>query len=273
MSYGYYKLNLFEGKIILHLKFYLEIKTDEKIQTKQGYDGRLIKTVKVLPKEGIDKITNINQIEKVIPWGKVGCYLYNSDGELKSINSFPGLKDLITKNKEKKSEKDIEVLSFHTSNTIKLKCYNGRQFYTVSGKQGEKTPNSNMLHLYGCLMKLLKETNMVILIRFFSRSGQELGILHEEDDYLRISGVYPDYSFKGPGKQIKVDINNDFYNIFKFKIIKNYKEKVYKVELCKLDWVKYYNDAILNLGVSVSFKKKNKTFIDDNNIMELLKSL
>ena len=277
MSYGYYNLYLFDGKLSLPIRLYLEVQTENTLSIRQGYDGKLIKVLKVIPTDGsVDKITEINQIDKIIPWTKTKSYIYDNSGKLKDINEYPGLKHLIDQNKDKKSDRIIECLSFCNNRDISWKWFNGRQFYTISGSKDDKTVNPDTLHLYTCLLNILKETDMCLLIRFFSRSGQELGLLHEDNGYLKISGIYSHTQLKPINNNIiKVDINNNVYTILKDKLMKNINTDTLNDNLCILDWVEFYNKSIHNLGLSYTFKKNNTEInnINNSNLLDILNSL
>ena len=273
-TYGYFNLNLVDGKLILPLKFFLSSQNETKLQTKQGFDGKLIKTIKVLPNNDSGQINSIDDIEKIIQWNDVESYLPDSEGNLKKIQDFPGLSELIKKNKDKSKDRDIEVLGIYKKQNMPWKYFNGRQFHTTTGVPKQK--NSNIIHiqLYQCLSELLKN-DFYMLIRFFTRSGQELGAMYEDSGYLKISGLRSDTDLKHLEPLTTVKEDNQVKNLFNQKIsekhLKNDDDKL----VCELDWKIFYENALQEKGVYNTYieKKKKQETINGDTLMNMLNSL
>lgn len=270
-TYGYYNLCLVDGKLNLPLKFFISSETDTKLPTKQGKNGIPIKTIKVLPISDSTSIDSIEQIKEVIPWSEVETYLSTSDGKLKKIDEFPGLSELMKKNDEKKKDRDIEVLGIYAKNNMPWKYFNGRQFHTTTGVPKQKTQNTLHMQLYQCLANLLKN-DYYILIRFFTRSGQELGAMYEDGGYLKISGLHSDIELKQIDPLISVVDDENIKELFNKKIFE--KHLKYDKMICELDWNNYYNAALEKQGVFNTYSvKKREESVSGDNLINILNSL
>ncbi len=121
--------------------------------------------------------------------------------------------------------------------------------------------------MYSCLYHILKDK--FVLIRFFSRSGQELGALFSDEDSgkLRISGLYYDKILKQfPKTKLKSEVSESS--------IEGVEKLMNKLSVggpnYSLDWKEYYQMCIENSGIgNKAFNKKVNNEIKDTGDDEL----
>ena len=202
-------------------KFYLSTEDHELIKTNQYYNGSVVKTVKAVPKEGLLEVKCVDDIKEIIPWGDVQQYI--DDGSGKMVPIPENIKAILDEHEEKKKDKNIEIIGLYNKSELPFSRFNGRLFSVIQGAPKEKIPTKKNLEIYQYIINSLGNDKF-FLISFFTRSStaQELGALYVENNMLKISGLYPDISFRKPPDVINVDINNEISNTFSDKINKFY---------------------------------------------------
>jgi hypothetical protein len=209
-SYGYFTLELFDGAIVLPLKFCTSYPGEDKLRanavTKTGLKGRATNRVYVLPKEGLTKVNEIDDIECVIPWGSWETYI-PGDG-LEPLENYPGLKELLEQDKLRSKERNIEVLGIHDLDELSPFQYTGRHFHTYphTAKNKDSPDHHN---LYRLLSLYLEDNNAFVLCRYFSK-GEELGAIYSQNNIIRVAGLHSTIDLKPVQSILKFDITKGF---------------------------------------------------------------
>lgn len=270
-AYGYYQLHLFDGAIILPLKFCTSYPGEDSMRsnvlTRTGVDGRPTNRIFVLAKKGYEgKVKKVEEIEKVLQWGEWETYLNTgtvSKPELVSLDEFEGVAELFEQDKERSKERDIMSHGIYPLSKIKIRSYNGRHFHTYPHTEKDKN-NEKWHNVYRLLAIYLKSKESFVLCTFFSK-GEELGALYEEDGVLKIAGLHADKDLKPIATA----------SILKFPITKGLQkivnEKFEKLQIEEdpefvLEWRDYVCETLENKGVSKVKnvpKKKNKVINEE----------
>jgi len=279
-AYGYWKLQLFEGKLSVPLKLYLanESEYSKKIPIVQGYNGQVVKTKKVVPKEGLSEILSIDDVDEIIEWTDVQDHMYDKDKVLKRLEEFDGLVELIEEHKNKKKDRNMEVIAILDKEDIDPFMMNGRQFYcNVGSSSKEKIPPANDIKIYNTLMKFLEENNKYIHVRFHSScsTAEELGALYNKDGVLCISGFYSNNDIRTVPVILKTDVDDKLLETLSNKLGKFY-NKFERSSLYKLEWYSFYLESLSEKGhLKKSIQKKEKNYQENNtsNLLDILDSI
>jgi len=276
-AYKYYLLQLFDGAIVLPLKFCTSYPGEESMRsntpTRTGVDGRATNRVFVLPKKGCEKVKNLEDIEKVLNWGEWETY-FNAGTptkpELVSLDKFEGVAELLAQDKERSKECDITTNGIFPMSKIKPKSYNGRHFHTYPQTEKDKT-NEKWHNIYRLLALFLKQKESFLLTTFYAK-GEELGALYEEDGVLKIAGLYADKDLKPIATA----------TILKFPITKGL-QKVVDAKFCKLikdddpdlvlEWRDFVTESLEAKGVSKIKKIPKKKVINEEELDRDLKEM
>jgi hypothetical protein len=267
-AYGYWNLNLFDGKISLPLKFHLSTEPDKPTSNLiYGYKGQKTQQLYVIPKELGKNIENIDDILEIAHSKEY----YNS--EFKKISEIPELNSLLNEYKEKKKCREIEVLA------IKEECpplirYNGKHYTCIVGSPLSKVPSAPNLQIYQSLLEFL--SNKYMHIRYFNNcsTAQEIGVMYADNGIIRISGLYADEFIRKTPDVLGVPIQKEIKEIFSEKLNKFYTETS-KVNIYELDWYNYYKHSLESNGVvKKTIKKVEKcTHTNNDNLMNLLNGI
>lgn len=271
-AYGHWSLQLLNG-LSLPLKVFTSNKTDlHKLPIVRGLKNRKTKQIQILLKEG-HELKTLKDIEDfVVSWTDLETYISGEDGSLKNFSDYEGLESLVAENEEKKTNKNMEVLGFYDMNSLCPKYYNGRQYYTRSMLHGEKVAQPMNVQMYQCLISFLKKENLYILARYFSRSGEEVCAIYADDDYLRLSGLYPETFLRKVPIQTKVSETKEVTKLFASKM-KEFIKTQEKTPDISLDWTEFYVDALERKGcfkTKPKEKKKKEQQNVGNSLLELL---
>jgi hypothetical protein len=270
LAYGYYSLQLFQGNVSLPLKLCLSYPTlKTNVSTKCGIDKRPVNRVYVLAKKECNKIKTTNDIEKVVEWDDLETYFNNGTSlnpDLVSLDKFPGVKELLDQNKLRTKERDIEIKGIYPLIKLVPRNYNGKHYhsypYTQKDKEDEKSHN-----IYRLLAVYLKLHESFVLCTFFSRSGEEIGALYEEDGILKLAGLYADIDLKQITTIKTFPITKVLQKLVNGKFDKLKKEDEPNFVL---EWRQYMFDTLECKGV----RKDKKTFTKKNvNEIQLDKDL
>ena len=261
---GYYhEVQMFDGKITFPLKICTSYAADLKITppTCTGVDGRKLNRINVLAKEGVIKIEKLDDISKFIPWGKWETYV-DSGNKLSKMDEFPGLKELIERNKKQNTSSGIEVIGFYPLKSLKGYHYTGRHFHTYPHGKKDTTNKKNHF-IFQTLKKYLKDNELFALCRYF-KSGEELGAMYEDSGTIMISGLHADVDLK-PRNDIPVkEIPENFSNLFFEKFTGITSDQVPEK---KLEWRDYVRESFIKKGVytktAVSPVKESNIELDD----------
>ena len=158
----------------------------------------------------------------------------------------------------KRKSKTIEFLGLYPNSILGWEHFNGKQFSTEVGSKMKKQILMKENALYSGIYKIMKTENQFMLIRFFTRSGQELGALFaDNENRLRISGLYSDKALKTFSKCEKLPSEvseNSVANVKKLLDKMSSREPNFK-----LDWKDYYQTCIENNGLYNKPFTKNET--------------
>ena len=274
-AYGYWKLGLLDGKIILPLKLVSGSDSYERLTTKVGYNGRPIKQIRVTTVEGVERPERVEDIEEIAPWNGDGLYL-EEDGQLVPLSEYDGLEDLLEEDKEKRKERYMEVLGLYDYRDFNPKYFNDRQFYAIPGSGGKHGDASQVeMEMYQYLIEFLNQFDKVLLVKYFSAKGQELGLMYPESDYLRLTGLSSAKSIKHPGEILKVSENSGTQKLFSEKLRKFYKDQGSSDDALVLDWKDHYNDSLEAHGLLKRGLRKVKKVkeVPGEDLMNMLQNL
>jgi hypothetical protein len=278
-TYGHWSVQLLDGKLVLPLKVMTSNKPDSehKLPTVRGMKGRKTRQVQVLLKDGCEKLSSLKDIEDFASsWTDLDVYLPGEDGTLKPFSKFDGLEDLVHENNEKKQIKDMEVLGIYNLSDLSPKHYNGRQYYTRSGIQGEKVSQPINIQMYQCLVNYLSKKKSYILVRYFTRSGEEVGALHADEDYIRLSGLYPTTVLRELPPNAKVTEISAVQKMFSQKL-KGFVKVQEKNPDIELQWYNFYLSALERKGVfdhiNAPKQKKKRAEATGSSLMEMLQGI
>lgn len=136
VAYGYYELKLFDGAIVLPLKFCTSYPGEDKLRanapTKTGVDGRPTNRIYVLPKKGVKKINKVDDVDRIIEWNAWETYLNTGTVTmpvLEPICNYSGLQEILDEDKNKSKCREITVHGFHNMNLLRPYHYTGRNFH------------------------------------------------------------------------------------------------------------------------------------------------
>lgn len=274
-TYGYYNLELVSEKLVIPLKLYNVIETEPKMAIKQGKinkeSGTIeeIKTVRVIMKDG--------EIRETVNWFGNETF-YEKNGKLVEIPSE--IQDLIKQDEERRKSKTIEFLGLYPNSKLGWEHFNGKQFIAEVGSKMKKQILMKENALYSGLYKIMKNEDglngqQFMLIRFFTRSGQELGALFADgENRLRISGVYSDKALKMFSKcELPSEISES-----SVETVKKLLDKLSSREPnFNLDWKEYYQMCVENNGLYDKPFIKNETGklkdTGDEELSKLLETL
>jgi non-homologous end joining protein Ku len=278
-TYGHWSLNLFE-KLSLPLKVMTSNKPDTatKLPVVRGLNGRKTRQIQVLLKEGHEQLKSLKDIEDfAVSWTDLETYLTGEDGSLKPFSSYEGLEELVAENEEKKSDKNMEVLGFYDLDQLSPKYFDGRQYYTRSGLQGEKVSQPINVQMYQCLVSFLEKNRKYILVRYFTRSGEEIGALYTDNDYIRLSGLHSTSELREIPSQTKVTDVPEVTKLFSKKI-KELMNSLPETPDLSLDWYEFYLNALERKGCFEGLnkpktRKRKAQETTGSSLMELLSGL
>lgn len=287
---SYRILNLFGGQIKIPVAYYIRSESNKETSTNYGFEGEKLNQIYVLAKknengESIEKITTVDDIQRVVDRDQIQKHIVNNEGKLVKIETIEGLKELMEKHAEKKKQVDIEILGIFDMADLPFDRFNGRQYYTTSERQGKKKGNPKDTQLYNCLIEYLKENKKYIHIRYYwnCSTAQEISAMYVKNDSLVISGMYPDFELREIPKfekqidnDLKIKLNeklNKFYcdTVEEISVQETSPEqsnetserkiffKLEKDKLYTLDWFDEYYEAFTSRNI----KKKKDT---DNKI-------
>ena len=275
-AYGYYELNLFDGKITLPLKFCASYASNlaATAPTKTGLEGRATNRIYILAKPGTKKVEKIDQIEKIIPWNTWETYINagtTTKPVLKPLSDFPGLEELLEQNKERSKEREIDSDGFYELSSLKPWNYTGRHFHTYPHKA--KVKDSEQYHMiYNILGQYLEENQVFLKITFFGQ-GEELGALYYDPDSkcIRIAGLHANSDLKPVKSMLEPSIKESFKNV---AFEKFNKLKIEGKPSLALEWRDFVKSSLEAKGVfkKVALKKKAKESSADN-VMAMFESL
>jgi len=272
-AYGYWTLNLFGGRVSIPVKFMMAIATsdeDKRIPLKQSFNGRPVRTIKVISvddkgsDDNADKIIDVEDVERVVQSAEIEKAILKN-GHLVKVSEFDGLEQLIAEHHNKKwKDRTIEVLGCYALDTLEPWSYNGRQFILCPGANSkEKAPSEANVKMFKCLQDYLKrsgpESKKYLHIRFSSNcaTAQELGALYVDNKGLvRISGLVPEIDMnevKFPTYETKVD--DSMTSIFGQKMDKVYDATQAPASFV-LTWFNYVRKSLEEQGVREKFVEK-----------------
>jgi len=278
-AYGYWKLQLFGGKLVVPLKMYLanESEYSKKIPIVQGYEGQIVKTKKVVPKEGLCEVLCVDDIDKIIEWTDTQDHMYENN-VLKKLSEFNGLEELIEEHKNKKKDRNMEVVAILDKEDIDPFMMNGRQFYcNVGSSSKEKVPPVDDIKIFNALLNYLEENNKYIHVRFHSSctAAEEIGALYNKDGVLCISGFYSNDDIRNTPATLKTDVDKKLMTSLTNKLDKYY-DSFDRYSLFKLEWYSFYLKALSEKGfLKKSTIKKEKNYQENNtsNLIDILDSI
>jgi hypothetical protein len=274
-AYGYFCLNLFDGKLSIPLKLCTSYPSEDSIRsnapTKVGVDGRPLNRIFVLPKKGCEKTKKIEDIEKIIDWGEWETYLNTgtvTKPELVPLSNYEGVAELLEQDKERSKERDITSNGIYKMSKIKPNKYNGRHFHSYP--HTDKCKDSEKFHnIYRLLALYLKMHESFVLCTFFSK-GEELGALYEDNGILKIAGLYSDNDLKPIGSILKFPITKSLQNIVNEKFDKLVKEDD---PVFVLEWRDYVNQVLEFKGVIGGKNVPKKKVINEEQLDKDLKDM
>lgn len=265
-AYGYYNLEIVPEKLCIPLKLISATETETRIPLKQGVRNeesceiQEIKTVKVVMKQG--------KIIETVSWTGNEMFI-EENGKL--IELKPEIKDLMKQNEEKRKSKNIEVLGMYSKQELGWERFNGKHFFTEVGSKVKNQILTKEQVMYSCLNYIL--TDNYLLIRFFSRSGQELGALYSSGNSgLKLSGLYPDKMMKNLNLNPELkQVSNEIIEHVS-RLLKNDNSE----PEFKLDWKDYYQTCLEENGIVLNKKPvliKNKNGNENDELLEYLKKI
>ncbi len=275
-GYGYFELNLFDGAIKVPLKFCTSYPGEDKLRanapTKTGVDGRATNRVFVLSKEGHKKIDDIDDIERVIPWGDWETYLNTGTATnpvLEPLSKFDGLAELLEQDKLRSKERDITVHQFHQMSDLKPFKFTGRHFHTYP--QTAKIKDSENWHnIYRLLACFMKKHDLFLKVTYFSK-GEELGALYADSvngqTVLRLSGLYADSDLKPVTAILSFPITRGLQKVVYEKFEKLRTENSLD---CQLEWRDYVRESLEKTipKKAPTMRKRKKVQKDDVGNLE-----
>ena len=281
-TYGYWSLQLFGGQIVLPIKMLTSNKPDNdaKLPTVRGLDGKKTKQIYVSVKKGREGVNTVKDIDEFVEsWTELDTYLDTGNGSLKKFSEFPGLEELVAENERKKKETDMEVLGIYDSNQISPKFFNGRQYYLRSGLPKEKVVQPVNRQIYQCLSGYLEENDLYIVVRYFSRSGEELGVIFSDNEYLRLSGIYPSKNIRELSPMEKISDDSSLIEMFYEKLdeFREDQDEHNPEPILVLDWHEFYIESLKNKGIVREIVPKGKKVSNASptgtSLLDMLKNI
>jgi len=157
---------------------------EEKTSFIQTYEGRQVRTVKVLTNDDV-KPTSLEDIEQVVPWGDVeSSYVYrNEEGEEKIID----IDKTVIQNLFPKSD-TMKVISIIDSTEISPRMYSG-DHYHLSIQEDSKTKSTAKIDRqgYGLIYHVLGEYDKMLLVSFMSANREKFAVIYKENTILMCS--------------------------------------------------------------------------------------
>lgn len=250
-AYGYYQLELFGGQLVLPLKFSTSYPSEDsmrsKLPTRTGVDGVPTSRIFVLPKKGCSKVEDVEDIDRVLPWGSWETYLNTgsvANPELVSLDKFEGVAELLEQDKDRSKERNIVTSGIIPMSKLKPRNYNGRNFHTYPQSDKDKT-NEKWHNIYRLLALYLKLHNSFVLCTFFAK-GEELGCLHEDGGILRMAGLYADVDLKPVSPIVEFPITRGLQRLVYEKLDKLKSEQK---PVLVLEWTTFVRETLENKGV------------------------
>ena len=290
-AYMYSTINLFGGRMSIPVKFIMAVSTsdeEKRIPLKQSFQGRPVRTIKIVAKddkgseENQEKIVDVSDVERVVQFAEIEKAVLKN-GHLVRVSEFEGLEELMEEHHNKKwKDRTVEVLGCYPLNTLGPMKFNGRQFVLCAGASSkEKAPSEANIKMFKCLQNYLqKEQNTegkkYLHVRFSSNcaTAQELGALYvDEEGQVRISGLIPEIDVnevKYPSFDLKVD--DQMTSVFAEKMNKVYDNQQPKASYV-LTWFNYVRKALEDQGVREKFVEKtlvNNPKVDENLLDALM---
>jgi len=281
-AYGYYKIELFSGRLVVPCKFMLATENsdeDKRIPLKQTFNGRPVRTIKVLAvddkgsEENKEKIIEVADVERVIQFSEIEKAVLQN-GRYVKICEFKGLAELMEEHNEKKSDRSVEVVGCHPMSLMISQRFNGRQFVLCAG-ESSKPPTEANIKVFKCLQDYLKNSNKYLHIRFYTRcaTAQEIGALFcDVDGNLRISGLLPDIDLKEINfPKYEATVDEAMTKMFAEKMSKVYNDQQEKPTY-DLPWFSRIRKALELTGAIEKYVEK-KVLISEKVNASLLDTL
>lgn len=274
-AYAYFNLHLFNGSIVLPLKLCTSYPGEDSLRsnilTRTGVNGRPTNRIFVLAREGVEKIKEPKDIEKVLNWGEWQTYLNVGTAtkpELVDLSKYEGLKEILEQDKERSKERDITTSGIYSLASLKPKNYNGRNFHIYP--EDAKCKNSEKWHsIYRMLAGYLKSRSSFMLITFFSK-GEELGALYEDDGVLRIAGLHAANDLKPVMPMPKFQISKDTQKLVydKFDLLVSDEDPD-----LELEWRDHVISVLENKGLGKKKDPVRKKVINKERVENDLKEM
>lgn len=250
VKYGLYQLNINGLQIPLNL-YLCYSTTNSSISTKQGKNKKLVSTIKVLPKDGIEKVQTLNDINSVVPWSELENY-YQQNGNLLLPNEIEGLQPLLQENTIRKKNKTITTKGIYPMSDLDILRMNGKHFYVTPGSTTGKKPSMDVDLFYTMLYHKLNEQSSYILVSLFTRGAEQIAAIYKTSDSLRLSCLYPTIP-KEPESMSLVVVDDKYsVNYEKLgKLLESIRDNSKSVDSqMHLEWEPYLQNFIQNkLGI------------------------
>jgi len=272
-AYGYYVLDLFDGKIELPLKLCMSYPGENYSGlTRTGVGGVPTKRIYVLPKKDITEVKNIEDIDRILEFGHWETYLNIGTATkpiLESLDKYEGVKELLEEDKMKSKERSIQVLGIYKKSGLKPINYNGRHFHTYPQTEKDKI-NEQWHNIYRLLALYLEES--FILCSFFGK-GEELGALYNDEGVLRISGLHASKGLKPVLPIVKFQITKGLQRLVNEKFDKMIEDGPVPLVL---EWSDYVQDVLNSKGLGKGSRGplgKKKVIDEDKDLKEMFMEL
>jgi len=177
-------------------------------QLKQGSDGRPVRTIKVLPKPDRDAVTSIDDIEKVVPWGKLQSLFVHHNEQTQSVD-YITIDDKSIKALFPSSE-TIRVISVIPRSELNYSMMEGHHYY-ISVQSEHKSHNiftDDQVYM-SVLYHALRDRNLVLIGRYISANHEKTCAIHPENGGLTMSVLIPsNFTRERSDNHIKDDIEH-----------------------------------------------------------------
>ncbi|MHB1952262.1 MAG: Ku protein [Sulfobacillus sp.] len=168
------------------MKLRLDKNCGTRTSFKQGYQGRVVRTIKVLPREDCGTVISVDDIEKIIPWGELESLIEGDD----KASYIPVDKKEI-QDQFAKTDRMTVFGAIPRSALEPADCDGYHYFLSVQATKTKTLPEQDQL-LYQMLAKALRQRDKALLARYVSSNRTKYcAIYSSRDGGLTMSGLIP----------------------------------------------------------------------------------
>jgi len=159
-------------------------------QLKQGFNGRPVKQIKVLPKPGCETVSELDDIEQIVPWSQLQSLYAHYDPDTQSqeymVVDPSDVKSMFP------SSEDIRVVNVIPASELHYSLMEGHHYHIfVQSEKKSRTIYSEDQDLLSVFYHTLKERQLVAIGKYISANHEKCCAIHPEDDGLVMSVLIP----------------------------------------------------------------------------------